>query len=77
MQRAPEHRPSPTALLTWPAPLLDAESSYSDSDSRLPEAGRRDGRAVRAAVPPGGTAHSPGARSRRPSPRRPTTTSAS
>jgi serine/threonine protein kinase/outer membrane protein assembly factor BamB len=38
MQRAPEHRPSPTALLTRLAPLLDAESSYSDSDSRLPEA---------------------------------------
>ncbi|MDI2126072.1 PQQ-binding-like beta-propeller repeat protein [Yinghuangia seranimata] len=38
MQRAPEHRPSPTALLSGLAPLLDAESNYSDSDSRLPEA---------------------------------------
>ncbi|UGQ10290.1 PQQ-binding-like beta-propeller repeat protein [Yinghuangia sp. ASG 101] len=38
MQRAPEHRPSPTDLLTRLAPVLDAQSGYSDSDNRLPEA---------------------------------------
>ncbi|MGW0659632.1 protein kinase domain-containing protein [Streptodolium elevatio] len=37
MQRSPEHRPSPTALLTSVAPLLDSESGYT-GDSRLPEA---------------------------------------
>ncbi|MCF2527794.1 serine/threonine-protein kinase [Yinghuangia soli] len=37
MQRSPEHRPSPTALLTSVAPLLDAETGYT-GDSRLPEA---------------------------------------
>ncbi|HSA49830.1 MAG TPA: PQQ-binding-like beta-propeller repeat protein [Yinghuangia sp.] len=38
MQRSPEHRPSPTELLTRLAPVLDAQSGYSDSDNRLPEA---------------------------------------